>query len=262
MSENDINERIEETPVTSKSDDTASSSKKSLVKLYVVAILVVAVVILGVLYRLEKEGRSPTTMFSSVIASQLANEAVATIDGEKITNKDLDRSVEQFKQMAAQQGVDVNDPKVQAEIREQALNVIVNTKLLVKEAGRREITTTDEAVKEKIESIKTDIGGEDKLKERMQALGVDDQKLYDDVREELLITTLLDQIRAESDLSVTDEEVAQLYNEAGSVETGLPPLSEVSEQIKAQIVDGKEQDAINKFLEELKLSSEVTIVGE
>ncbi len=100
------------------------------------------------------------------------------------------------------------------------------------------------------------------MKERMQALGVDDQKLYDDVREELLITTLLDQIRAESDLSVTDEEVAQLYNEAGSVETGLPPLSEVSEQIKAQIVDGKEQDAINKFLEELKLSSEVTIVGE
>jgi len=137
-----------------KSEERERTPKKSLLKLYLMAALVVAVVIMGVLYTLEKEGRSSTAIFSSMIASQVDNEVVAVINGEEIVNKDLDASIEQFKQIALAQGVDVNDPSTQAEMRNQALQVLINTKLLVREAGNRGISVSEEDVNARIEDIK------------------------------------------------------------------------------------------------------------
>ncbi len=245
-----------------KSEERERTPKKSLLKLYLMAALVVAVVIMGVLYTLEKEGRSSTAIFSSMIASQVDNEVVAVINGEEIVNKDLDASIEQFKQIALAQGVDVNDPSTQAEMRNQALQVLINTKLLVREAGNRGISVSEEDVNARIEDIKTDLGGEEVLAERMASLGIEEARLYEDIGEELLIQRLLDQIFVESGVEVTDEEIEELYNGVASEGTELPPLADVSEEIKAQISSTKEQGVIDEFLAGLRSESEITIAGE
>ncbi len=259
MSENEANqpvaENTEAAPVATK-----SSFCKPGMRRYVAAVLVVALIILGVLYLLEKEGRSSTTIFSSIIESQQANMVVAVVNGEEIVNSQLDTSIQQFAQVAVAQGVDATNPEAQAEIRSQALQVLINTQLLKQAAAEGGIVVTDEAVAERLETIKVDIGGEEILAERMSSLGIDEAQLQTDIKDELLIQQLLDTVFEKVDMTISEEEVTAVYDNAGGPEAGLPPLEEVREQIEAQLVASKEQVAIDEYLTELKDGAEIEIV--
>ncbi|MFT7644877.1 MAG: hypothetical protein ACI9BF_000540 [Candidatus Paceibacteria bacterium] len=237
----------------------SSTAKKNPIKVYAIAIGAVVIILLGVLYLLEKDGRSSTTIFSSVIAGQEAGIVVAVVNGEKITNSELGVSIQQFSQAAAAQGVDLTNPDSQVEIRNQALDVLVNTKLLKQAAIKRGITVTDEQTDERLGTIISDIGGEEVLAERLEILGIDPEQLHRDVKDELIIKGLLDTVFLGAEIVVTDEEVAALYEDAGGVDAGLPALEEVREQIEAQIVASKEQATIDDYLTELKSVADIEV---
>lgn len=237
----------------------ATSEKKLSIKGYAVAIGAVAVILLGVLYLLEKEDRSSTNFFSSIIESQEANTVVAVVNGEEIINSELSTSIQQFGQAAAAQGVDLTDPDAQVEIRSQALDVLINTELLKQDAEKRGIVVTDEVVDERLESIKVEIGGEEVLTERMNELGIGTEKLFQDIKAELLISELLDLVFSEANLEVTEEEVNSVYENAGGTEAGLPSLEEVRGQVEAQIMSSKEQAAIDDYLAVLKDEADIEI---
>jgi hypothetical protein len=239
----------------------ASTTKKNPIKVYAIAVGTVVIIMLGVLYLLEKEGRSSTTVFSSVISGQEAGIVVAVVNGEKIISSELDTSIQQFSQAAAAQGVDITSPDSQIDIRNQALDVLVNTKLLKQAAVEQGITVTDEETNERLETIIADIGGEEILTERMEALGIDSEQLYRDVKDELVIKALLDAIFLEAEIVVTDEEVEAVYENAGGVDGGLPALEEVREQVEAQIITSKEQVAIDEYLTELKNVADIEVIN-
>lgn len=98
------------------------------------------------------------------------------------------------------------------------------------------------------------------LNERMETLGLNREKLESDIRDEILIQSLLDQVFAAADLSISEEEVQSVYEAAGGQEAGLPELAEVREQVESQIRSSKEQAAIDEFLIELKEDAEVVIL--
>lgn len=264
MSENETQKSTpEETPVKTESvPQQEASTKKSPIKFYILSIAVVAVVIVGVIYLLEKEGRSATNFFGSYIAAQEDKKVVATINGEDIVNKDLETSIEQFSQMASSQGVDTTGADVQAEIRAQALDVLVNTGLLKQAAKERGLSISDEEVTNRLEEIKAELGGEEVLNERMESLGIGAEKLESDIKDELLIQSLLDEVFAEANIEVTEEEIATIYEQAGGGEAGLPALEEVSAQIEAQVRSTKEQEVIDGYLAELREGAEIVIEGE
>lgn len=263
MSENETNQPMAETEKTVEETPAATTAtvKKTPVTKYIIAVLLAAVIILGALYLLEKEGRSSTNIFSSIIESQQANSVVATVNGEEIINSQLETSIQQFAQVAAAQGVDASSTEAQLEIRNQALEVLINTQLLKQAAREDGIEISDEAVAERLESIKTDIGGEEILAERMEALGIGEEQLRRDVKDELLIQKLLESIFAETDTTASEEEIAAVYEDAGGEDAGLPSLDEVREQVEAQITASKEQAAIDEYLAELKAEAEIDIVG-
>jgi hypothetical protein len=221
------------------------------------AIAIVALLILSVLYRLEREGRSSTQLFAGVIAWQENSRVVANVNGEQIKNGDLKVSIEQFSQMAAAQGVDIASTEAQAEMRSQALEVLINTTLLKQEAAARAVAISDEEVEERINAIREEIGGAEVLAERMESLGINDEKLRVDVRDELTIQKLLDQVFAEANIQITEEEIASVYEGAGGKEAGLPALEEVRAQVEAQVRASKEQAAIDDFLTTLKEKAEI-----
>ena len=250
----------------STSEVAKSTTKKSSKRKYFVSFIVVAVILLGVIYLLEKEGRSSTTIFSSLIESQQANAVVAVVNGENIISSQLDTSIEQFNQVAAIQGIDVTNPDAMVEIRGQALDVLINTQLLKQAAAERGISVTDEEAESRLETIKEDLGGEEVLTERMNELGIGTEQLHQDIKDELLIKELLDQIFLESDISVTEEEVAAVYENAksaaGDEAVDLPALEEVRAEVEAQILSSKEQAAIDEYLSGLKSEAEIEIPAE
>ncbi len=235
-------------------------AKKRPVMFYVGAVVIVLIILAGVLFVLEKEGRSSTGLFDSYFAAQEAATVVAIVNGTEIINQDLNTSIQQFNQAAIAQGVDISNPSIKADIRQQSLDVLVNTTLLREEAGERGITVTEEAAAERLAVIETEIGGPDVLAERMEVLGLDREKLESDIRDEILIQALLEQVFTEAEIAISEEEVQDMYDAAGGAEAGLPPLEEVRPQVEAQIKSSKEQEAIDAFLSELKVDAQIEIL--
>jgi FKBP-type peptidyl-prolyl cis-trans isomerase (trigger factor) len=229
--------------------------------LYIIALVVVAVIILGALFMMEKEGRSSTTIFSSIIEKQQANAAAAVVNGEEITDGQLQDSIEQFVQMAAMQGADPTDSAVQAEIRNQALEILVNTALLRQAAAEEGVEVSGEEIAARREEIVTQMGGEEALAARIAELGLDAERLEKDIADELVIQRLLETVLLTEGQDITEEEIQLVYDQAGGEEAGLPPLEEVRDQVEAQIATTREQEAIDTYITELRDGAEIEILG-
>ena len=247
---------VAETAATAVATATAVGHKaKDFIQKYkytIIAAVLVLVALVGFTYMLEKEGRINTGAFDAVNTFLAAQKTVAKVNGQKITQKDLNVSISQLQMGAAAQGVDTTDPKMIDQLRTQAIDMLVNTELLKQEAANRGVNITSEDVDKRLESLKGEIGGEDVLKERMTQFGVDEKTLRRDIQNELTIQGLLDQVFEEKGITVSDEEITAFYEEAGGEKAGLPKLEEVKDQIETQIKSTKQQDVVSSYLEELK----------
>lgn len=239
----------------------ASTSAGKKVGLYVAAGIVVIGMLLAALYFMEKEGRSNTDVFGWLLESQQANSVVATVNGVEITGSDLAASVEQFQQVAAAQGADVTSPDVQTSIREQALQVLINTKLLTQAAAESNITVTTEEAQTRLDEITTELGGPEVLEQRVTELGISEEKLLSDIQEEVVIERYLDQLFAETDISVSEEEVTAFYDQVAAEGAEVPPLDDaIRAQIEQQLTTEAEQAAIDARLSNLREAATIDIV--
>lgn len=234
-------------PLATKVKDFVSAKRYT-----IAAVALVIVGLLGLIYIMEAQGKLTTNIFSGVRTELSKYQAAATVNGEKISEHDLGISVAQLATGAAAQGVDITDPATKTELRTQAIDMLVNTELLRQEAGARGIAVSDEDVTARLDTLKEDVGGEEVLKERMAQFNIDEKTLIRDIKNELTIQALLDQVFKEKEITVTDEEVAEFYEQAGGAEAGLPALAEVRTQIETQIKTTKEQQVVTTFLEELR----------
>jgi SurA N-terminal domain len=222
-------------------------------KKYTVATLVlVLIALLALMYALEANGKLNTGLFDGVQKQVSKHTAAATVNNEKISNYDLTMSMTQLTSGAAAQGADVTDPAVQTEIKTQALEMLINTELLKQEAANRGISVSEDDVNTRLETLKTDVGGEDVLNERMAEFGINQKTLLRDIKNELTIQKLLDEVFKEKSVVVTEEEIVAFYDQAGGAEAGLPGLDEVRAQIETQLKATKEQGVVTAYLEELR----------
>lgn len=229
------------------------SKKSTPVWAYVVAVVVVVAIVLGVLFALEQQGKITTGLFGA------SSETVATVNGVPIKSEDLTTSMNQISATAQLQGADITNPEIQATIRTQAVDMLVNTELLKQEAADRGITVDDAAVQARIDQLIIEVGSEEMLNERMATLGISDSILRRDIKIELMIQELLDQEFAEADLSVSEEEVLGVYEGAGGAAAGLPALDEVREQVEAQVRANKEQVIVDEFITSLRANARIEL---
>lgn len=228
---------------------------------YTLATIVLVIIALVLFtYMLEKQGRIHTGLFEAPKSLFASRATVARVNDAKISRADLDVSISQITSGAVAQGVDTTDPTLQGQIQTQALDMLVNTELLLQKAAASNITSTDDDVTVRYDQLVTDLGGEEVLKTRMAEFGIDEKTLRRDIKNELTIQKLLKGEFETRGVTVTDEEVTQFYESAGGAEAGLPDIAEVSEQIKAQIKTTKEQEIVNALVEELRAEAAIEIL--
>jgi peptidyl-prolyl cis-trans isomerase SurA len=248
------------TAATTASVAAAFTKSKEFLKTkkYTVATLaLVLVALLALVYALEDKGKLDTGIFDGVQKQISKNTAAAKVNNAKISEYDLEISMTQLSSGAAAQGADITDPAVQTEIRTQALDMLVNTELLKQEAAARGIEVTEDEVNTRLETLKTDVGGEEVLNQRMAEFGINQKTLLRDIKNELTIQKLLDEVFKEKSVAVTDEEIADFYEQSGGVKAGLPALEEVKAQIEQQLKATKEQSVVTAYIEELRGKAEI-----
>ena len=248
--------------VENSPEPTAGAAVKNRSNIYtIVTTVLVIVALLAVLFQLERQGRIGTNLFGSMIAALEADTSVATVNGEDIKVSDLEEAIEQLSQAAAQQGFDITDAGVSGEIRNQAVEMMVNIKLLEQSAIVNNIVVEQEAIDARITELAEAAGGREELLARLAEFEIDEVQLRLDVEEELTIRALFDQVFSDEQSEVTQEEIVEMYDNAvaGSNGQPLPPLEEVSDQISQQIQQTKEQAAIEEYVQQLRTDADIVI---
>ncbi len=239
---------------------TTNVASRFNLRAYVGAVVVILVIAVGLIFVLQKEGRISTGLFSGVISKMEANSPAAIVNDVEITMGEFNSIFQQLAQMGVSQGADTTDPAIVEQLRTQAIETLVNAELLRQAAIKEGMTASAEQIDTRFNEIQEGIGGAEELAARMTEFGVTEESLRRDIENEFLIQGLFGIKIATNTIEISESEISEVYENAGGATAGLPPISEVREQIVGQIRFEKEQALINEYLESLKADSKVEIL--
>lgn len=223
--------------------------------------LVLAVLIVGtsLTYVLEKNGRIDTKIFSTLSEKMTANKTVAVVNGYKITNREYQSNIKQLQQIASEQGADPTDSSILANIKDQALNTLIDGELLRQEAKDHGIEVSADDINDRFTEIEEGVGGAEELASKMAEFGITKESLLRDIENDFLIQKLFEEVIGGDEEEVSDKEVQDFYDLAGGESAGLPPLEEVEELIVNQIKSDRVNTQIEQFLATLRDQAEIQI---
>ncbi|OGG88265.1 hypothetical protein A2592_00110 [Candidatus Kaiserbacteria bacterium RIFOXYD1_FULL_42_15] len=253
------------TPVAIEEDmvvlTNSESVKSSLpIKQYIIAAVVITIIGMALWYGLEKQGRVQTGVFDRISALVKPEASVAVVNGIKISKTQYEKSREQIIASASQQGLDMTDEKIKAEIDAQAIDVLINTELLKQVAEEAGVVVTPEQIETRYQEVIASVGGADELTKRMTELGITEAGLRSDIEGEILIQSYLADAVDTSGVTVEETDITTAYENAGGADAGLPALADVRDQIEAQLKSAKEQELITNFIKTLKDKATIEVL--
>ncbi|WP_413381296.1 SurA N-terminal domain-containing protein [Alkalihalobacillus sp. 1P02AB] len=188
-------------------------------------------------------------------------EIIATVNGEDILREEYVPFLEnQAGMIVAFMGVDIETEEGQEELRnleEIVADLFVNDKLIEQEIAAENFEVTEEEVDQRMESVILQHGSEEELEKTLEEYGFTMDELRSDIEVELKREQFLaEQINIEE---VTEEELQQLYD--SKIENGeeIGEFAEVRDNLEAEILNSRETEAIQNYLDTLKEKSEIEI---
>lgn len=182
---------------------------------------------------------------------------VATVNGTKIYQAELDESINLLSQSAAAQGADVSDPATLAEIRTQALDVLISNTLITAAAKEEGITVSPEDVQKQYDELAAQFNTPEELAAKMTEVGLTEEKLRENISDRILADRYVEAVTDIETVTVTDEEIAEFVKTVSAGGTEVPPLEEIRPQIESQLMMQKQQEIVTALIE--KLRAEATI---
>ncbi|MCC5911026.1 MAG: SurA N-terminal domain-containing protein [Clostridiaceae bacterium] len=197
-------------------------------------------------------------------------DVVATVNGVDIDIEVFQDTVEQMMFSYEQQGFALEGEEgeeILEQIKQQAINSLVQQEVLLQEAKQGGYDVPDEMVEEELESIKTQFPTEEEFEMALQESQLTENALKDMLVDEMQIEQLIQSKVKE--VAVSEDEVKETYEQykmqmelqmEGAEEVQeMPSFEEVKDQLEAQIQQGKQQEQIGQIIEELMEKSEIQI---
>lgn len=195
-------------------------------------------------------------------------DVVAEVDGEEISGDEFSQSYEaQFQQLSMQSQMTGEEPD-QDEIKQQSLEMMINSELLVNEAEEQDFTASDEDVDEYLSTMaeENQLESSDELVKQFEEQGLDEERVREDVRKEVLMdqvveTVDVDEPSEDEVKELYDTQVEQLEAMNEQMEDGqqqeVPSFEELKPDLEKQAVQQKENEAVSAHLEELREDAEI-----
>jgi peptidyl-prolyl cis-trans isomerase SurA len=241
----------------------SSNAKKQLLTQYGIATIVILLMGAGLAYALEQQGRIETGIFDKMSEVVSPSPAAAIVNGKKITQAEYDKNLAQLQTAATAQGADLTDEAIQSQVKQQAIDVLVNTELLRQAAYADGAMVTDEQIEARYQEILTSIGGQEALDAKMVELSITEEALRKDIEGEILIQGHLSKSVDLSAVTVTEKELTDAYAQISGTATAgvtVPPLAEIKTQLEAQLKTNKEQELVNAYITKLREGAEIEVL--
>jgi len=184
---------------------------------------------------------------------------IATVNGTPVDQDLFTQHFTQLRDLAEAQGLDVDEPMVRTEIAGQALEALINTQLTAAAAAAAGISTTDEAVTQRIAELETQLGGQDGLNVELERNNLTRKQLNEQVREQLILETFLEKEVLREPITVTESEIKDMYDAAAAAGQELPPLKDIRETVATQIEQQKQLALVEEFLAKLQAAAKIEI---
>lgn len=182
---------------------------------------------------------------------------IATVNGEAISQSEFDALQAQI---TTAQGIDITtlDASAQAQLNTQIINALVSQKLLQQAVAQTNITVPDASVQVELEAIENQFEDNAAYQSALVAQGLTENMLIAQIRTELATQAYLEQELNLSAVTATEEEITTTYEGAATEET--PALEEIRDQVEAFVIQQKQQELINTFIDNLRAGAEVEVL--
>lgn len=247
---------------TDTTAEDAVTAKRGGAGITIAIIAVILVALIGGAYAYYRShGNSFGSLGNTLNLGSATNEPVARVNGTDIVRGEYDKNYASLEQSLKAQGTDTTAPEIQEQMKKQVIDSLVNEELLFQTATKAGYSSNDEDVQKEYDSLATQLGSEDALKNQMAAVGLTEEALRADISRRLTIQAYLLATVDPAELAVTDEEVKGFYDSVQPTEgQELPPFEDVSDQIKQQLASQKEQEAVAKVLETLRADASIEVL--
>lgn len=247
--EDNTNEKVSK----EKAPDKARASRKG----PLVALILIALVLAGAWLARDSFGTAKA----------------ATVNNEIITRAEYNARVNQIEAQYALQlqmganGGSIDDPEIQTQIRNIAMDELVNETLFLQAAGAAGITITDEEVENELEQQRDSYPDEASYQADLREAGVTEEELRENIKNQLTIISYARSVIPASEYEVTDEELREVYElnysedllEDSGGESVVPTLEEFSQTNREQFELQKLGMAVGPLVEELRAAAEIEI---
>ncbi|MDP3996800.1 MAG: SurA N-terminal domain-containing protein [bacterium] len=231
------------------------SGPKPLFILVVVIVIAVAAWFIGKNYSDNNSGAATVV---------LSADAAALINGEKITRDTLDRKVEQEKVNYEAQGVDFSsDPTLIDTLRKQIIQSMVNQKLVLQDADRRNISVSESEINEQSNVIKGRFETEEAFKEELERAKMTEEEFKNNTRDSLVLEKYVAEVTEGKPVSASEEEIEALYEQMKQSQgEEVPSFEEARTTLENQIRNQKINQEIQVVIIDLRAEGVVKIADD
>lgn len=198
-----------------------------------------------------------TNILGGLVPDTSGLENVAFVNGKAISQADYQNGYTGLAQNLALQGVDTSSPEVTTGIKNQVLQGLINVELLSEAAAKAGISATDEQIATEYELVKGGFESEEAMKTQMETIGLTEADLRSDIKTQLTINQYLAQAVNVSDITVTEDEILDMYNGVNVPEGEKPSLDEVRSIIEGQIQQQKQGAIVEAHIQTLREAAEI-----
>lgn len=163
---------------------------------------------------------------------QRSDATIATVNGAAITQTDFDR--------AAGSG-------------DQALQSLIDQRLIQQEAKKQKVAIPDSEVNAEINTIKQQLGSPTEFAAALKRANLTERQLHDQIR-----TQKLAQAMGAKGVTVTDDE-AQTYYSQNKAQFGSQTFDQTKDQIKGQLLQSKQNEAIQTWIAGLRQKAKISV---
>ena len=152
---------------------------------------------------------------------------IAKVNGTPITSAQVEQ---ELRNIVAQYQNSVQPDQLQQlqpKLRTQALENLINTRLLFAEADLKGIKPSSEEVNAELNGIISRFPSPEAFQQQMAKVGISREQMLKDIEQQLKVNTLVKEALVGTDTTVTDEEISQFYQ-------GNPDSFQSPEQVRAQ----------------------------
>lgn len=186
------------------------------------------------------------------------DEVVVTVNGEEIKGIIYNSVARQLEISLAARGEEITDSEMKEQVKEKAVSLIVDNKLIIQDALEKGHSADEEALEQRLTELRNQFENEEQMNIALERIGFTLDDMEQQFREQLIYASYVDE---EIEIAeVTEEEIKESYQGyVDSVEGESPEFEEMEPMILKSLEERNIQEAVYTRIEELRSAAEIDV---